>query len=147
MMKGKRGVIGRDWTLEEMGASFWMDYGITEAIAAAPPFAEVYPRLAEVLTGRLVLAYNAEFDQRMLRQTCERYGLPVIQAEWECVMELYAAARHRWSKRYGFVWCKLGEACGREAVVVDGRHEAEADAQATRLLVLAVGGKLARVDS
>lgn len=114
--------------------------GLTDQmVAAALPFAEVYPRLAEVLAGRLVLAYNAEFDQRMLRQTCERYGLPVIQAEWDCVMELYAAARNRWSRRNGFVWCKLGEACWSEGVQVTGFHEACTDAQATRMLVLAVG--------
>ncbi|MBP8055172.1 MAG: 3'-5' exonuclease [Chloroflexi bacterium] len=117
--------------------------GITdEMVVAALPFAEVYSRLVEVLAGRLVLAYNAEFDQRMLRQTCERYGLPVIRAEWECVMDLYAAARTRWSRRNGFVWCKLGEACQSEGVQVDGFHEAYADAQATRLLVLAVGKEI-----
>lgn len=114
--------------------------GITdEVVAAAPSFVEVYPRLAEVLAGRLVLAYNAGFDQRMLQQTCERYSLPVIQAEWECVMELYAAARNRWSRRNGFVWCKLGETCDREMINTNGFHEAQADAQATRLLVLAMG--------
>lgn len=54
-------------------------------------------------------------------------------------MDLYAAARNRWSRRNGFVWCKLGEACWSEGVQVEGFHEACTDAQATRLLVLAVG--------
>lgn len=46
------GCVWRDWTLEEIGALFWMDYGITgEMVAAAPHFAEVYPRLAEVRNG------------------------------------------------------------------------------------------------
>ncbi len=56
-------------------------------------FADVCPRSAEVLAGRHVLAYNADFDRRMLAQSCERYDLPVIRAEWECMLELYAAAR------------------------------------------------------
>lgn len=116
--------------------------GLTdEMVADAAAFADIYPRLVEAMAGRLVLAYNADFDKRMLHQTCERYGLPVIETEWECAMELYAAARNRWSRKYGFVWCKLGEACWREGVQVEGFHEACADAQATRLLVLAVGGK------
>ena len=97
--------------------------------------------MTELLTGRLVLAYNADFDRRMLCQTCDRYGLTVIEAEWECAMELYAAARNRWSRKYGFVWCKLGEACWGEGVQMDGVHEAVADARATRMLVMAVGGK------
>lgn len=116
--------------------------GITdEMVKDAAAFTDIYPRLAEVLAGRHILAYNAGFDERMLRQTCERYGLPVMVAEWECVMELYAAARNRWSRNYGFVWCKLGEACWSEGVQAEAVHEACADAQATRLLVLAVGGK------
>ena len=117
-------------------------HGITdEQVAIAAAFPAHYPRLVELLTGRRVLAYNAKFDSKMLRQTCKRYGLPVIKAEWECVMELYAAAKGQWSRRHGFLWCKLGDACRREQIVVDSAHEACADAQATRRLVLAVGKK------
>ncbi|MCL4868018.1 MAG: 3'-5' exonuclease [Anaerolineae bacterium] len=117
-------------------------HGITaEDVAAASPFPELYPRLAELLTGRLVLAYNANFDRKMLQQTCQRYHLPLIKAEWECVMDLYAAAKGRWSNRYGFTWCKLAEACQREQIEVVDFHEACADAQATQQLVMAVGHK------
>lgn len=117
-------------------------HGITnDMLADAAAFTAVYPRLAEVLAGRLVLAYNADFDDRMLRQTCERYGLPPIEVKWKCVMELYAAAYNRWSNQAGFVWCKLGDACFREGVNVDGFHDSCADAQATRLLVLAAAGR------
>ncbi len=117
-------------------------HGITnDMLADVAAFTEVYPRLSEVLAGWRILAYNAEFDHRMLRQTCERYGLPAIEVKWDCVMELYAAAYNRWSNQVGFVWCTLGDACFREGVSVDGFHTACADAQATRLLVLAVAGK------
>lgn len=112
--------------------------GITDEMAAgAAAFTEVYPRLAKVLAGRLVLAYNAEFDRRMLRQTCERYDLPVLEvAEWECVMELYAAARN-WRGKLS----SLHDACVSEGITFERLHEACADAQATRLLLRAVGGK------
>ncbi len=55
-------------------------------------------------------------------------------------MELYAAARNRWSRNYGFVWYKLVEACDGEMVNANEFHEAQTDAQAPRLLVLAIGG-------
>lgn len=117
-------------------------HGITDdMVANAAAFTEIYPRLVNAIAGRLVLAYNTEFDRQMLRQTCERYGLPVIEVKLDCVMELYAAAYNRWSNQMGFVWCKLGDACFREGVNVDSLHQACADAQATRLLVLAVGEK------
>jgi DNA polymerase-3 subunit epsilon len=119
-----------------------MVHGITaERVATAAAFSDLYPRLVELLAGRRVLAYNASFDSKMLRQTCKRYHLTLIKAEWECVMELYAAAKGTWSKRRGFIWCKLSEACQRERVVMDSMHEACADAQATRRLVLAVGNR------
>lgn len=110
-----------------------------EMVAAAPPFAAIYPRLAELLTGRRVLAYNADFDRRMLAQTCSRYGLAKISVDWECVMELYAAARNPLRRDGSFTWCKLAEACEREGVKGEQFHEACADAQATRMLVLAAG--------
>ncbi len=43
------------------------------------------------------------------------------------------------SRNYGFVLCKLGETCDQEMVNHDGFYEAQADAQATRLLMLAIG--------
>ena len=50
--------------------------GITQRMVdGAPGAAEVLPRLAEMLTGRLLVAHNASFDDRVLRQAFERAGL------------------------------------------------------------------------
>ena len=66
-------------------------HGITEAMVAdAPTFAEIHPRLAEVLQSKLVIAYNAAFDQRMLRQTALRNALPDFAVRWDCAMEQYS---------------------------------------------------------
>src|SRR5918992_5609429 len=47
--------------------------GITQAMVdAAPPPAEVLPRMAQLLEGRVVVAHNAPFDERVLRQAFER---------------------------------------------------------------------------
>src|SRR5215213_3582434 len=47
--------------------------GITQAMVDdAPPPEEVLPRLAEMLEGRVLVAHNAQFDRRVLRQAFER---------------------------------------------------------------------------
>src|SRR3954465_11968457 len=50
--------------------------GITQAMVdTAPPPAEVLPRLAELLDGRVLVAPSAAFDRRVLAQAFERAGL------------------------------------------------------------------------
>src|SRR3954466_2986313 len=50
--------------------------GITQAMVdTAPPPAEVLPRLAELLEGRVLVAHSASFDRRGLAQAFERAGL------------------------------------------------------------------------
>jgi DNA polymerase-3 subunit epsilon len=50
--------------------------GITQAMAAsAPEPEEVLPRVAGLLEGRVLVAHNAQFDRRALRQAFERIGL------------------------------------------------------------------------
>src|SRR5436190_10777279 len=44
-------------------------------VDAAPGPAEVLARLAELLEGRVLVAHNAPFDRRVLRQAFERCGL------------------------------------------------------------------------
>ena len=50
--------------------------GITQAMAwSAPEPEEVLPRVAELLKGRVLVAHNAQFDRRALRQAFDRIGL------------------------------------------------------------------------
>jgi DNA polymerase-3 subunit epsilon len=50
--------------------------GITQAMAASAPEPEdVLPYVAEMLRGRVLVAHNAQFDRRALRQAFERIGL------------------------------------------------------------------------
>lgn len=83
-------------------------------------FSAVYPELAAVLGGRRVAVYNADFDRRILHQTCALYGLPVPQVQgWECVMRQYAAYRGSWNPMTReFRWTGLGKACAAEAINV-----------------------------
>jgi len=50
--------------------------GITQAMVdSAPPAEDVLPELAELMRGRALVAHNAGFDRRVLRQAFERAGL------------------------------------------------------------------------
>ncbi len=50
--------------------------GITQQMVdGAPPAENVLPRLGELLRGRVMVAHNAPFDRRVLRQAFDRGGL------------------------------------------------------------------------
>jgi DNA polymerase-3 subunit epsilon len=50
--------------------------GITQAMVdSAPSLEDVLPPLAERMTGRILVAHNAPFDRRVLRQAFDRIGL------------------------------------------------------------------------
>lgn len=86
-------------------------HGITTQILqsqAAPPFAEVYPRLVEVTLGKVIVCYNASFDRGVLRYACERAGVALLLNDWQCAMEQYAAYVGDWSAWWGsYKWQKL----------------------------------------
>ena len=84
-------------------------HGITDAhVADAPTYAEVHVELERLLGRRGVVAYNASFDERILRQTAARYGLPEVRARWECAMRHYARWMNEWDDRkQDYRWHKL----------------------------------------
>lgn len=117
-------------------------HGITdEMVATAPPFPEAYSAIREALDGKLVLAYNAAFDLRMLDQDCERHGLEKIAPlAYECVMEMYATWWGDWHDYHeSFTWQKLGTACKRFGIDPGVEHRALDDARAALAVLRAVG--------
>lgn len=110
------------------------------AVSNAPTWVDVYPQLSDLLNGRLVLAYNASFDARMISQTCALYNLPTPTADWECVMELFAAHAGMWSGYHdSFLWHKLAEACRMRGITPQNTHAATGDALLTWQLVKSFG--------
>lgn len=114
-------------------------HGITDrAVAAAPTFAELAPRLRELLAGKTVVAYNAGFDERMLEQSARAHQLPIIPqllgiAEFEDVMEPYSAYVGDWSTWHGnWRWQRLP----------GGDHSALGDARATLRVIRRMAGVL-----
>ena len=64
-----------------------------EMVASAPTFDLLYPRLQRILHDKTVIAYKASFDREVLRRSGSIYGLPEIEAPWQCAMWAYKAYR------------------------------------------------------
>jgi len=104
--------------------------GLSDAMLEdAPDFRDLLAQVQAILIGKAIVAYNAEFDQRMLYQTCRMRGLPadwLLAADWQCAMNAYAAWFGEWRDDYGtYRWQRLP----------GGDHTAAGDCQATLALI------------
>jgi DNA polymerase III epsilon subunit-like protein len=115
-------------------------HGITdEVLAQAPSFSDLYETIAVLLGNRSVLAYHADFDRRILAQTCAKYGLPPVDvAAWDCVMERYAIFWEERSKAGHYKPQSLSTACMQQGIDVHGHHAAVQDCLLTLALIKAV---------
>jgi DNA polymerase-3 subunit epsilon len=116
-------------------------HGISDQMVLnAPVWPDVYPLLLDLLQRyRHVVVYNAEFDRRLLCQTCAAHELPLLQARWHCAMKQYAAlVGDRRSRFGGYRWFNLGDAVRRLGLTVVADHRALADARACRAVVHAM---------
>ena len=104
-------------------------HGITDQkLATAPCFADVYRTLRSVLHDCDIIAYNAEFDKRMIEQTCRKYGLePLNQVTWHCLMEKYAFFLGRRRKNGTYIAQTLKAACEQQGVFIKKAHDAVND--------------------
>lgn len=104
-------------------------HGITnEMVANSPKWTEVYLEVKNILESKGTIAYNAEYDDRILEQTCNKYDLPIINTKCECAMLLYALWFGERKPSGGYKWKKLVEAakyCGIKDV--SGAHRSLAD--------------------
>ena len=98
----------------------------------AKRWVKVYPKLRKPLErANAVLAWNAPFDERMIAQTCARYGLSSPRCEWQCCMQMYR--RMRPDLGYG-----LGDAAAQEGLQVAEFHNALADCETVLAVMQAV---------
>ena len=102
-----------------------------EEFARAPFWTDVWPQLAPLLDGRLLVAYNAGFDRRALAVTCSRYQQTSTERGWRCAMQLVKQTIG--SRRSP----TLGEACAHYGLP-GGNHRAARDVQATYMLLQAL---------
>lgn len=98
-----------------------------DSLDMAPSWDEVLPEIERILENKTVIAYNAKFDSRLIRQTCRIHKLkPPTIRRWECAMLAYAAFEAQWNESKGdWKWLKLP----------GGNHTALGDCQATLRLL------------
>ncbi len=59
-------------------------------VATAPQWFEVYPTVAAACQDRLVIVYNADYDSRLIHQTCRFSGITSFAATYRCAMQAFA---------------------------------------------------------
>jgi signal-transduction protein with cAMP-binding, CBS, and nucleotidyltransferase domain len=102
------------------------------AVAGAPPFAELAPRLLEMLAGRVVVGHNIAFDLAVLRHEAARAQVPWRNPPALDVGLLFGSLEPSEAD------VRLESLAARLGVPVRGRHHALGDA----LMAAAILGKL-----
>ncbi|MDQ2683018.1 MAG: 3'-5' exonuclease, partial [Chloroflexota bacterium] len=78
-------------------------------VRTAPTLPEIWPEVRRLVAGKILVSYNADFDEQMLFGAAERRSLPPASpARWDCAMEAFAAFNGELSHhRPGFRWINL----------------------------------------
>ncbi len=96
-------------------------------VKKAPRWPDVYDRVRGIIENRLIIAYNASFDYRMLNQTNDKYNLEHIPGTWACAMKTYAVFRGSANK-----WHKLEVAADQMGLTYKEQlHRSHADCMLT----------------
>ena len=113
-------------------------HGISDAMVRnKPSFADLYAQLSSLLVGEVLVAYNMDFDWRILQQSGAPYGLPVLRPQAQhCVMKQYAVFWGQKKAGYSnYRWYKLAEAAVQQSIPVENAHSALGDVRMTLALI------------
>ncbi|MEM9292734.1 MAG: 3'-5' exonuclease [Acidobacteriota bacterium] len=97
-----------------------------EAVTGAPTWRQLYPRIAPLLRSTPIVAWNAAFDLRLLRQSCARYHLPFTAPRILCLRAAYR-------ERHSLTTATLQAASLALGLPVRPTHRALPDAQVAQL--------------
>lgn len=109
-----------------------------ELVANAPGWVDIWPGLRSVLEGKLVGAYNSDFDLRLIKQSLTRAWLRwnLEDQNFFCIMKLYARFVGEWdSKRGSYRWHTLDAAGKQAGLPLVNTHRAIDDARLARALL------------
>jgi DNA polymerase III epsilon subunit family exonuclease len=114
-------------------------HGLTRRdVKDAPRFPDIYEEVMDYLNNRVVIAYNASFDIRLLKQTSDCFELAFPALHTGCLMYAYAKYREEYVEQSnGWRRCKthrLEEAMAYERLDLPPLHRAERDAQCVNRL-------------
>lgn len=111
--------------------------GITQRMVDGAPTAdEVLPQLAELMRGRVLVAHNAGFDRRVLKQAFERAGLDWPAPPVLCTVALARRFAPLIRQR------KLGLLADSLGIEVEATHRALPDALTCARVLCALFGRL-----
>jgi len=120
-------------------------HGITdEELAGAPSFAQVFPKLLELLEGRLPVAYNADFDRGFLHAELRRLGKapanlpPALRDDVIWVDPLVWAREILKDEKSR----KLGAVAEHFGIPLEQAHRAAGDAEATGHVLLKLAANM-----
>lgn len=108
-----------------------------EQVMNQPVFTQVAKMISFVLKGKNLVAYNADFDLKLLWHLYKKYDqeLPSI-ASAHCCMDKYAEWKGDWNdKKNGFRWNKLPNLSGMPA------HDAYSDCVSTLKVMEMMAGE------
>lgn len=100
-----------------------------EMVRDAPLFEEVAEKVMELLEGRIFVAHNVNFDHSFIRHELGRAGL-----KWTAKQKLCTVRAAR-KIRPGLPSYSLGNLCRSLDILLENRHRAGGDADATAILL------------
>lgn len=120
----------------------------TTDCAKSPPWAELVPTIKEIIAGKDVIVYNAQYDRKMFHFSDELSMLAHIEwkeiAAWHCAMEMFAEWYGEINEYYqSYRWKTLTFATEHLRLSVQDAHSALGDT----LMTLAVIRKLQALDA
>ena len=98
-----------------------------EMVANAPIFDDISEKVLEMLTDRVFVAHNVNFDYSFVRHQLEQAGF-----KWTAKKLCTVRAARR--IRPGFPSYSLGKLCNSLDITLENRHRAGGDAAATAIL-------------
>lgn len=118
-------------------------HGITnEMVQKAPVWPILWQQVRPLLLGKTIVAYNSDYDHRLLQQSHARYQQPWRdRLTFFDLLKLYAQFRGEWDpNRRSWRYFSLDQAGKASKIVLPNAHRATADTLLTRALLHFIAG-------
>jgi DNA polymerase III epsilon subunit-like protein len=111
-------------------------------LSDAPTFAQVWPQVSALLVGKIVVAYNADFDFRMIASSLSAHHLATEVARHQQTRELWHCLMRHYAQHVGmYRWPRLEIALKQQGLPASNTHRAHADARAAYTLLARLASK------
>lgn len=108
-----------------------------EEVQKALPWPIVWQQVRPFLLGKVIIAYNSDFDQRMLKQSYTLYRLPWNETlDFQDLLKLYSQWRGEWDPfRRSWKFFSLSNAGKAANIPLPNTHRSTADSLLARALL------------